>query len=171
MSKFRPYRFSPVTSRPGLFKAINHIHFSCHELSLRSFGKYLPVTGNIGIFCHYDDEFALLKQMRDEITLPTDNSDLKYYQLRSPITISPQNGVPEAIYTHLYIRRPDPYRYQTGDIDFVIDSKTYKKVWLSLKDARHSSIPGARIFERSDLDMIELYDPDIDALAYLRPSR
>lgn len=30
---------------------------------------------------------------------------------------------------------------------------------------------GARVFDRSDLDMIELYDPDVDALGYVSTNK
>ena len=31
-------------------------------------------------------------------------------------------------------------------------------------------VKGARVFDRPDLDMIELFDPDIDVLAYVSTS-
>ena len=96
---------------------------------------------------------------------PTDNLDLKYYTLTEPILIKAKGDVPEAIYTHLYIRRPDPYRYQTGDIDFYLPQTDYEILKGEMLEGRH--IDGARVFERPDLDMIELYNPDIDVLAYV----
>ena len=43
----------------------------------------------------------------------------------------------------------------------------YEELKKSLLSA--TKIKGTRLFERSDLDMVELYDPDIDVLAYVSP--
>ena len=73
--------------------------------------------------------------------------------------------MPETTYTHLYVRKPDIYRAQVGDIDFYLEQSAYDKLKQSLVDGL--KIKGARVFPRNDLDMIELYDPDIDALGYV----
>lgn len=165
MQNFRPYRFSPIHTRDELLQVITHIHLACYKLCKNSFGKYLPNAGNIGVFCHYDDEFKSLKLIRDSLTEPSDNPGLKYFTLKESIIIPAQGDIPETTYTHLYIRRPDPYRYQTGDVDFYLPEEEY----LSLKEEmiKGKVVSGARLFERTDLDMIELYNPDIDALGYI----
>lgn len=159
------YRFSPIKSKEELLKAISHTHFACYELCKQSMGRYLPNAGNIGIFCHYDDEFEFLKNLRIEMTEPSNNPDQKYFKLHEPITIPAKGDVPETVYTHLYIRRPDPYRAQVGDVDFYLEPEEYAKLKQSLIDGK--VIKGARIFPRQDLDMIELYDPDIDTCGYI----
>jgi hypothetical protein len=73
--------------------------------------------------------------------------------------------VPETTYTHLYIRRPDPYRHHVGDVDFYLDQQQYDELKKSLIGGKQ--IKGARVFPRNDLDMIELYDPDVDVLGYV----
>ena len=73
--------------------------------------------------------------------------------------------MPEVTYTYLYIRKPDIYRAQVGDVDFYLEQSVYDELKQSLIDG--TTINGARIFPRNDLDMIELYDPDIDALGYV----
>lgn len=168
MQDFRPYRFSPIQTKEELLECIKHIHFACYKLCHDAFGGYLPNAGNIGIFCHYDEEFEKLKKIRGSITEPSDNPELKYFTLREPITIPGQGNIPGATYTHLYIRKPDPYRYQTGDVDFFLPQDEY----VALKESMHAGklLPGARLFERPDLDMIELYNPDIDALGYVSTS-
>ena len=67
----------------------------------------------------------------------------------------------------MYIRKPDPYRSHVGDIDFILEEPTYSELKESL--IKGAKIKGARVFERPDLDMIELYDPDVDALGYVSP--
>ena len=159
------YRFSPIKNKSQLQKAIAHTHFACYELCKQAFGKYLPNAGNIGVFCHYDDEYEFLTKLRKELTVSSDNINQKYFRLHNPIIIKAKGDVPRTTYTHLYIRKPDPYRSQTGDLDFFLEPKKYAELKKSLLDG--AKIRGARVFDRPDLDMIELLDPDIDALAYV----
>jgi hypothetical protein len=161
------YRFSPIQSRERLFEAVQHIHVECFQLCKQSFGFYLPVAGNVGVFCHYDSEYDYLTDLRKDLCEPSDNPKQKYFKLHEPIVISAISDLPQAIYTHLYIRKPDPYRGQVGDIDFIIDEQKYQELKTSLMNG--AKMPGARIFDRPDLDMIELHDPDSDALGYVSP--
>lgn len=163
------YRFSPIKNKQELLRTIEYIHFSCYELCKQSFGEYLPNAGNVGVFCHYDDEYEILTKLRQEMTKESDNVNKKYYRLHKPITIAAKGDVPETIYTYLYIRQPDPYRSQVGDVDFYLPQDKYSKLKQSLLDGQ--KIPGARIFPRNDLDMIELYDPNIDCLGYVTTNR
>lgn len=159
------YRFSPIKNKDELLEAIKHIHLTCYQLSKQSFGEYLPNSGNVGVFCHYDDEYEQLVTIRKDLTEPSDDPNQKYFKMHEPIVIPAQGDVPETSYTHLYIRKPDIYRSQVGDIDFYLEQGEYDKLKAKLKAGEH--IPGARIFPRNDLDMIELYNPDVDALAYV----
>ena len=159
------YRFSPIKNKDKLFEAIEYIHFSCFKLCKEAFGKYLPIAGNIGVFCHYNNEYEFLTKLREELTEKSDNFNQKYYHLHNSIIISQKGDIPETIYTHLYIRKPDQYRAQVGDVDFVLDKKKYIKLKNLLSNG--VEINGAKIFDRPDLDMIELSNPDIDTLAYV----
>ncbi len=161
------YRFSPIKNEQELLEAIKHIHFACFELCKQSFGRYLPVAGNIGVFCHYDDEYAYLMDVRRRLTKESDNVNQKYFRLHNPIVIPAHEDVPETTYTFLYIRKPDPYRSHVGDVDFVLEEEKYEELKNFFKNG--NAIKGARIFERPDLDMVELYDPDVDALGYVSP--
>ncbi len=163
------YRFSPVTDQRGLLEVITYTHFACYQLCKQSFGKYLPNAGNIGIFCHYENEYEILTGIRKELTEASDNVDQKYFRLHEPVVIPAKDDVPQTIYTHLYIRRPDPYRAQTGDVDFYLEPQKYAELKQSLQDGM--KMKGARLFDRADLDMIELYDPDVDALGYVSTSK
>ncbi len=159
------YRLSPIEDKEQLFDAIRYTHFACHKLCKQSFGAYLPNAGNIGIFCHYEAEYERLVAIRKKITEPSDNPDQKYFKLHEPIVVPTQDNVPETTYTHLYIRRPDPYRHYVGDVDFYLEQQQYDELKQSLIDGKQ--IKGARIFPHNDLDMIELYDADVDALGYV----
>lgn len=162
------YRFSPIQDKKELLEAIVHTHFACYKLCKQSFGEYLPNAGNVGIFCHYDEEYEQLVTLRDTLVEPSDNPNQKYFHLLKPIVISAQDGVPETAYTHLYIRKPDIYRAQVGDVDFYLNQADYDATRERLTNGE--TIPGARIFPRNDLDMVELYDPDVDALGYVSTS-
>ena len=119
----------------------------------------------MGVFCHYDDEYEFLTKLRKELTEASGNVNQKYFRLHKPIVISAKGDVSETIYTFLYIRKPDPYRHHVGDIDFYLEPEKYKELKEFLLTGK--KIKGARVFERSDLDMIELYNPDVDTLAYV----
>ncbi len=160
------YRFSPIESKEQLLEAITYTHFACHKLCKQSFGTDLPVAGNLAIFCHYDDEFDRLVTLRNELAEKSDNPSQKYFKLLEPIVMPAQEDVPAATYTHLYIRPPDPYRHHVGDVDFHVEQNGYDELRLALAGGKPSK--GARMFPRSDLDMIELFDPEIDVLAYVR---
>jgi hypothetical protein len=159
------YRFSPIGSKDELIQAISHTHFECYKLCKQSFGKYLTNAGNIGIFCHYEDEFQFLTNIRKELTESTDNYDQKYFKLHEPIIIDAKGDIPETVYSYLYIRRPDPYRSHVGDVDFYLPIEEYQLLKQQMQAGRVLS--GARVFDRPDLDMIELYDPDVDVLGYV----
>lgn len=161
------YRYSPIKNESELLEAIKHIHFACFELCKQSFNKYLPVAGNMGVFCHYDEEYKSLTELRKRMTEESDNINQKYFRLHKPITIPARGDVPETTYTFLYIRKPDPYRFHTGDVDFVLEEEKYQELKKSLQAGK--VMKGTRVFERPDLDMVELYDPDVDALGYVSP--
>ena len=163
------YQFSPIKNKEELLEAIKHVHFSCYQLCKQSMGKYLPNAGNMGIFCHYDNEYEELIKIRKELTEESDNVNQKYFRLHEPIVISAKDDAPETTYTHLYIRKPDPYRHHVGDVDFYLEPEEYKKLKQSMLNGK--IIKGARVFDRPDLDMIELYDPDVDALGYISTAK
>ncbi len=160
------YRFSPIISKEALLQAITHIHRESYRLCKQSLGQYLPNAGNVGIFCHYDDEYNMLTKLRQELTVESGNINQKYFKLHQPVVVASDGDIPEAIYEYLYIRKPDPYRFHVGDIDFYLADEHYQKLKLELQ-ANVEAIKGARIFDRPDLDMIELYDSDSDVLAYI----
>lgn len=163
------YTFSPIKNKDELFEAIKYIHFGCYKLCKQSFDKFLPNSGNMGIFCQYDDEYEFLINLHKELTEESDNLDQKYFRLHQPIIIPAKDDIPETTYTYLYIRKPDPYRHQVGDVDFYLESEKYTEIKQSLVDGK--KVKGARIFPREDLDMIELFNPDVDALGYVSTSK
>jgi hypothetical protein len=159
------YRFSPISSHETLLEAITHIHNECYKLCFQATWKYLPNAGNVWVFCHYDEEHEFLTKLRKELTIDSDNIHQKYFRLHQPIVIPANQNHPEGTYTYLYIRKPDPYRFHVWDVDFYLSSKEYDALKERLLSWKY--LPGARIFDRKDLDMIELYNPDNDVLWYI----
>jgi hypothetical protein len=152
-----------------MLQAIEHMHFSCFKLCRQAFGGYFPVAGNVAIFCHYPEEFETLTRIREELTDASDHINKKYFLLRSPIVIKAADDIPETTYTYLYIRRPDPYRAQVGNLDFVLGKERYQKIKKLLLGGE--TIKGARLYPGATLEMIELYDPDADVLGYAIPEK
>jgi hypothetical protein len=158
-------RFSPIKDEQSLLKAIEYIHFAGHRLCKRVLGQYLPNAGNIGVFCHYDWEYKTLTEMREKLTKSSDNWNQKYFRLHKPIVIPAKEDIPETTYTYLYIRKPDSKHTNVGDLDFFMDSDKFAELKRSLLDG--AIIKGVRVFERPDLDLVELYDPDIDVHGFV----
>jgi hypothetical protein len=161
----KPFRFSPIKDKTQLFAAIEYIHFECYRLCKQNLGLILPVAGNIGVFCHFDDEFELLTKMREELTDVSDNWNKKYYRLYEPIIIPAKDDIPETTYTYLYVRRPDPTHPDVGDADFYMEPDKYKELKESLLAGK--IIKGVNIFDRPELDLIKLSDPEIDVCAFV----
>lgn len=159
------FRFSPIKNKTELFKAIEYIHFQSFKLCKQNLGYLLPVAGNIGIFCHYEDEYEYLTNLRKELTDININWNNKYYKLYKPIIIRAKDEIPETIYTYLYIRKPDANTPNVGDVDFYLEPKQYQKFKQSVLLGKFTK--GVKIFERQDLDLIRLYDPDIDVSAFI----
>jgi hypothetical protein len=163
--KFQLYRFSPISTHEKLLHVIEYIHFECYKLCKRSFDSYLPNAGNIGVFCHYDPEYSYLTELRKQLTVESENVDQKYFLLHEPIVIPAKDDIPQTTYEYLYIRKPDPYRFHVGDVDFYLPLDQYATLKQEMFNGK--SVKGARVFDRPDLDMIELYDYDSDVLAYI----
>lgn len=160
------YRFSPIENEQQLTEAIEHIHFACYELCKQSIGKYLPVAGTIGIFCHYDEEYEFLTRLQKKLVDFSNSVNGKYFRLHNPFIIPAKGDIPEAVYTNFYVRKPDPYRHHVGDLDFYLEPKEFAGLKKSLLGG--ALINGARIIpNRPDLDLVELFDPDVDALGYI----
>jgi hypothetical protein len=159
------FRFSPVKDKDQLFKAIEYIHFESHKLCRKNLGYLLPAAGNIGFFCHYEDEFELLTNIRKELTDLYDNWNQKYYRLFKPIIIAACDDISETAYTYLYIRKPDPKHINVGDVDFYLEPNKYDSLRQSLLSG--NVMQGLSIFERQDLNLIRLSDPKVDVSAFI----
>jgi hypothetical protein len=159
------YRFSPILTPELTLETITYLHKTCHQLCLETVGKYLPVSGNVGVFCHDYEEYNVLAKIRQELTYEAPNYNGKYFQLKTPIVIAPQGDIPGATYDFLYIRKVDPYRYQVGDVDFMMSPEEHADLKATLHVDEFSN--GARIFGRAEDNMIELWKPEKDVISYV----
>ncbi len=156
---------SSIKNEEQLFSALEQIHRACHTLCMQSLHSYLPVAGNIGIFSHSENEYAILKNIQATLVDSSKSVYGKYFKLHSPVVIKAIEDSPSATYTHLYIRKPDPDKPQMGDLDFFLEPKAYAELKAYTIGG---GVYGARILpNRPDLDLIELYNPDINALGYI----
>jgi len=103
-----------------LLNIIHEIHIDCFKLCGEALGKYLPIAGNVGVFCQSEKDYDLFTKIREEITYPSTNPNQKYYELKQPIITSPLGDVPQTVYTHLYVRKPSSDSPEVGDVDFVL---------------------------------------------------
>ena len=156
-----------IESKTQLLEAIKHIHFDCYKLCNQVFGTYFSNAGNIGVFSHTDEEYKYLSKLQEELTEPSDNPHQKYFHLKQSILVPAENNVPEATYTHLYIRKPDPTPYGNylGDVDFFLEPATYTKLKNQILSG--TVIKSAQIYDRPGWDMIQLSDPTIASVGYI----
>jgi hypothetical protein len=155
------YRFSPIKTKEELMAALEYVHKSALALCKQAIGRYLPTSGIIAIFSHYHQEFEFLQRLGKELTDPNVSFNGKYFQLYEPLVMPDQDDIPGATYHYLYLRQPDRFRPQVGDVDFVLDETSFQKI-QNLK-----IINGVEIFVRPEMKACELFSPDSDVLIYL----
>lgn len=159
------YSFAPIQNESDLRERIVHIHTSCFTLCKHILGHHLPAAGNIGIFSHDEDEYQRLLDIQHTLTDKTKSVYGKYFLLHSPFVIPVQDDIPQATYTYLYIRKPDINKPHAGDVDFYMEPEQYTALKTSLLEGTIK--PGMRVLDRTDLDLIELYEDNVSALAYI----
>lgn len=146
---------------------VKHIHKDCNLICKQTIGKYLPVAGNIGIFCQNESEYKDFLDVKNTITKSSHNPNQKYFELIEPIIISGDSEIPESTYTYLYIRKPDPTPYgkYLGDIDFVLENDAYE----SLKQRVITGTLGDTVvlYDRPGWDTIQVTSPDVTSVAYI----
>lgn len=159
------FRFSPIKNQEELLKAVKYIHIESFKLCNQKLGYFLPVAGNIGVFCHDDEEFEFLTGIREKLTDYSANWNKKYFRLYQPLVIPATEGIPETSYTYLYIRKNDAEHDQVGDLDFYMEPSRYKELKQSLVLGK--KIQGVEILDRPDLDLIQISDTNVDVVAFI----
>lgn len=159
------FRFSPIQSKEELFEAITHTHFACYELCIQYLGLALPVAGNIGIFCHFEDEYEYLTGIRKELTDETKSWNNKYYLLHHPVSIPARGAVPETTYKYLYIRKPEERQKHVGDVDFYLPPDEYQALKKKVEEGKFPK--GVSLLQRPNLDLVRMVDEGNDASAFV----
>ncbi len=158
---------TPINTADELLKRIKYIHYSAYKLCKQSFNHYFPNPGNIGVFCHFDNEYEFLVKLRTQLTEASSEPNRKYFRLHEPIIFPANRDAPEVAYTYLYIRKPDPtpYGQYLGDVDFYTEDAQYNEL---IKQVEKQEIPGVSLYEQPGVGtMVQLASPDIDIVAYV----
>lgn len=152
------YEFATIDSKEKFFEAVKYLDRESTELIKKVFGKNIAVAGNIALFSHSEIEYSFLKALTKDLIIISSNPRQKYFQLIDPIILGNNK------YEWLYIRKPKVDSPQVGDIDFVLGDDEYN--FLKNKVAG-GGIKFARIYDRPNWDMIELFDPKSNVLPYI----
>ena len=158
------YRFSPIDSLEQFEESLRYIHDMTMKMCFSVMWEYLPNSGNIALFCHYPREYTFLMKMIGGLVDFEEHVYGKYYKFYTPYTFPIQWTELNTTYKYLYIRKPDPYRFHVGDIDFYLAPRDYNALKQKIKDTWKKWL---RTLDRTDVDMMEMYDWDSDVLAYI----
>jgi len=149
------YTFSPITSKEQFDAALKHIVEKAGALSQQLTGTRLPIA-TVKVFAHYPEEFQFIKSIIEEYgTLSTIGRSTSIY-VDSSLTIG-GNQI-----KNVGIRVPDPYRLQTGCVDFRVEKP--KEFISSLPKNEHGYI---RPFPDMPDDFVELWHPGFDVAGYI----
>lgn len=149
----------------NLKNILDKIHEQAYVLCINTFGKPLKNAGNIGVFCQSEAQYIAFTELRTKMTKQSNDINQKYFELNEPIVYEAVGEIPKATYTHLYIRRYDPEELHIGDVDFYLEDSEFHA--LKKRVSLGEDVIGARLYDRKDLDMVELYDKSMETLAYV----
>lgn len=125
----------------------------------------MPTTaGNVAIFCQTNDEWLDYNQLAQPVMQLSKNPAQKYFQLRQPIEIPANDGIPATRLTWLYIRRPALDSPEAGDIDYVLPQAQYDQLKERVTNGK---LNNATAYIKPGWDMIEIRNLKYDGLAYV----
>jgi hypothetical protein len=149
------YTFSLITSKEQFDSVLKHIIKNAEKLSEQLTGAKLSVA-TVKVFAHYPEEFQFMKSILGEYgTLSTIGRPTSIY-VDSSLMIEGSR------IENVGIRVPDPYRLQTGCVDFQVENP--KEFVDSLSKNEHGYI---RPFPDMPEDFVELWHPDFDVAGYI----
>ncbi len=151
-------------AKEDLEQIIEAIHIDCFRLCKVILGEYLPVVGNVAIFCQSNDDYERLTHLTQKLTCLSTNPQQKYLELIEPIVVPASDNLPGADYAYLYVRKPAIDSPEQGDIDFILTLGDFERLKLRVAAGK---VEGASIYDRPGWDMVELRDPSIAAIAYV----
>jgi hypothetical protein len=149
------YAFSPITSKEQFDAALKHIVEKAEELSKQLTSTRLRVA-TVKVFAHYPDEFKFMRSILGVYGTPSTIGRSTSIYVDSSLMLG-GNQI-----KNVGIRVPDPYRLQTGCVDFRVDNP--KDFVSSLPINEHGYI---RPFPDMPDDFVELWHPDFDVAGYI----
>ena len=144
------------------------MHREAVRLIREAFAHDFALAGNVGIFSQNQEEYDRLLTLSRGLTEPSDDSARKYFLLRQPIVVESSDDAPGAIYTHLYIRKPDPSAYgqHSGDIDFVVSPEELEQILAGVDAGSYPD--NVATYEQAGVGtMVEVSGKDQGILAYV----
>lgn len=154
MYKF--YRFSPIETEEELQRAILYIATETEILVENIVGVKYPIP-YLTVFSHYPKEYEALNKILAQLGKPEPANNGVAVRLAKPIKLADQY-IPK-----IRIREPDPYRPHVGCNDFKVTDYTKFRNKLFSGNKRDNF----RVIPRPEYEMIELFHPDYDVLAYV----
>ena len=150
-----PYRFSPIGSGGELVEAIEYVADLAGVLAESLTGRR-PSVRYLTLFAHYQAEYIALCQMVSKMGRSILANNGTAARLHHPIDVAGQH------ITSLRIRRPDPYRMQVGCCDLDVPD------YAAFKDQHYyEGSPTIRKVDHREFEMLELFAPGFDVLAYV----
>lgn len=162
------YRFSPINDELALLETVEYVAKEATKLLFRLQGYTLPIK-YVTVFAHYEDEYKLLLEIAGKLGKKEPTNNGFKFLLTKPLKTNPghlevdgkKQNIVHTIES-IRIRKPDPHRMQVGCCDYEFDGD-YVGIWST--DIYESNY--VRRIVRSDIDMVEFFDPDVDVLAYI----
>lgn len=143
---------------------LEKIYAESKKLLISTFERNYTSSGNIAIFSQSEKEYKDYKHIVNQLIIPSENSNQKYFELQSPITLAYDEY--NDVITHIYIRKYDPSDYgkYSGDMDFVCSNDEYMKLKT---DVLSRKIPNCTMYERTGWDTIQITHKESPVVAYL----
>lgn len=143
-----------IKSEVELIKMVQYVATTTSAMAKKVLGRAFPIH-SLTIFAHSPEEYDGLVKMVEKLGVPFNFNNGPRIALRAPINVE-GNSI-----THLRIRKPDSARPQVGCNDFDADYSVFKKEFL-VKFSQN-----LRLEVRPQYEMIELFHPAFDVLAYV----
>jgi hypothetical protein len=152
---FKLYRFSPIESDDNLAAAARYVIQGSRKLC-EILGVPAAPVGYLTIFSHYEHEYRRLLSLLPALGDVVEANNGWQVSLKTPI--AEETDTVEL----LRIRKPDPYRMHVGCADLKVSDP-----WVFREKYAAPDAINARVIEREDFNMVEIFDPSVDVLAYV----
>jgi len=143
-----------IQNKIELIETVGYIARETTRLCKSIVGETFPI-GSLTVFSHSEPEYELLVEILGALGKPYNYNNGPRVELFEPIVVD-NNKI-----NYLRVRKPDIERPQVGCNDFVTDYELFKKDFL-IKYPNN-----IRLIKRPEYEMIELFSPEFDVLAYV----